>query len=67
MLVVAGDQPAALPVALCAPQAVAAARLESLCSQQLDSAAALQQHDDLAETGASQGFHRTVHEIHQYF
>ena len=57
MLVVVGDQPAALPVALCAPQAAAAARLQSLCSYQTVSAAALQQDDHHAETGASQCLH----------
>lgn len=55
-----------MPVALCAPQAAAAARLQSLCSQQIDSVAALQQ-DALAETGATQDSQWTVHEIHQYF
>ena len=67
MLVVVNDQPAALPVALCAPQPIAAARLESLRSQQGSPAAALQQHDHLAETGVSQGFHWTVYEIRRYF
>ncbi len=67
MLVVAGHQPAALLVALYAPQAAAAAGFQSLCSQQIVSAAALQQDNHLAETGPSQCLHWTVHAIHQYF